>query len=78
MAILRLFRHWSALNQPGTAGEVVPKAVELLPSSLEEECLVTSFVVLMDVLWLFSSAGAAQGSRSELLHRKVLIATDSC
>lgn len=83
LAILRLFKHFkhlSALSQPATAGEVVPKAVELLPSSLEEGCLVTSVVALMDVLWLFwfSSAGAAQGSCSELVCRKALVATDSC
>lgn len=53
--------------------------VELLPSSLEEECLVTSVVALMDVLWLFwFSAGDAQGSCSELVCGKALVVTDSC
>lgn len=62
-----------------SAGEAVLKAVELLPSPLEEEFLVTSVVVLMDVLWLFwLSAGAAPGSCSELVCRKALVATDSC
>lgn len=73
----------TALNQPVfscTAGESVPKAIGLLPPSLEEEYLVTSVVALVAVLWFFwfSSAGAAQGSCSELVHRKALVATDSC
>ena len=55
----------------------MPKAVKLLPSSLEEEYLVASLVALMTVLWLSwfsSSAGAAQGDCSELACRKVFTA----
>lgn len=69
--------HFEAV-QTLSAGEAVLKAVELLPSSLEEEYLVTS-VALVGVLWLlWFSAGAAQGSCSELVCGKALVATDSC